>query len=77
MASMTEVKGNLASVAIDGKIYAIGGGDSGRQSAGVELLDPELNQWMTVKPMISARYTFFRGLLGCNVSPPVGFVTRA
>ena len=55
MASMTEVKGNLASVTIDGKIYAIGGGDAGRQSAGVEMLDPEINQWMNVKAMHSCR----------------------
>jgi hypothetical protein len=55
MASMADERGSLGAVALDGKIYAIGGGKPKVQLDAVEVLDPNVNQWMRVKSMISAR----------------------
>lgn len=55
MAPMDGVRGNLSAVALDGKIYALGGGESGKQSARVEILDPNLNQWIAGKAMHERR----------------------
>merc|ERR1712232_1050094 len=41
-------------IVVDGKIYAIGGGDYA-DDAGVELLDPGLGTWATLPSMASHR----------------------
>jgi len=55
MAAMADERGSLGAVALDGKVYALGGGKPKVQLAGVEMLDPNVNQWMKVKSMRSAR----------------------
>ena len=55
MAPMAEQRGSLAAVALDGKIFALGGGRPGVQSKRVEILEPNINIWMQGKAMLEAR----------------------
>ena len=64
--SMSQVRGNLGVVCVDGKIYAIGGstknvGDGGTVEYVVgtnERYDPKTDSWVTLKPMPTPRMGF-------------------
>jgi hypothetical protein len=66
MASMSQARGSLGVVAVDGKIYAIGGHiapHAGRSSENDyvstnECYDPKTNTWITLKPMPTPREGF-------------------
>ena len=55
MASMDKERGSLAAVALDGKVYALGGGGPNIQLNSAEILDPNVNTWMSCKSMHAAR----------------------
>lgn len=45
-------KGNLAACTLNGKIYAIGGGDGSQCFSDVEMFDPALGKWVNNQPML-------------------------
>ena len=53
---MSEARDNLASVVVDGKIYAIGGYNGEQSFSTVEEYDPSKDSWRTVADMPSTRY---------------------
>jgi N-acetylneuraminic acid mutarotase len=66
MASMSQARGSLGVVAVDGKIYAIGGhlaphatrSSENDYMATNERYDPKTNTWITLKPMPTPREGF-------------------
>lgn len=46
VASMSSARGSLAAVALNGKIYALGGGQPGISLASTEVYDPYQDAWM-------------------------------
>ena len=55
--AMREARGSLGAASLNGKLYAAGGGQPGRNLATAEMLDPEINQWMGIKVMSQARFS--------------------
>lgn len=55
IAPMPTARGELSTVTVNGKIYAIGGADGLKDFATVEVYDPSANAWSTVAPMPTAR----------------------
>ena len=52
---MAEARAYPAMAVLDGKLYAVGGGNDGLLSS-VERYDPAANAWEAVAPMATARY---------------------
>eukprot|EP00898_Chlorokybus_atmophyticus_P005300 jgi/Chlat1/5771/Chrsp387S05515 len=55
--SLSVPRGSLAAAAdLDGRVYALGGGNATQQLSVVELFDPERGEWMLAKSLSERRY---------------------
>ena len=53
---MVEQRGSLGAASIGDRVYAVGGGKPGQQSASMEILDVARNTWLPGKLMHHKRY---------------------
>ncbi len=72
ISSMKEERGALAMVAIDGKLFAIGGGNGSRLSS-VERFDPKSGQWQFVSRMRKGRFWHGAAVLNGQIYVCGGF----
>lgn len=54
---MLREKGSLAGATLNGKIYAIGGGDGVKCFSDVEMFDPAQGGWINIQSMLQTRFT--------------------
>lgn len=73
---MNKVRGSLGVAALKGRVYAVGGGQPDSQEATAEVLDPELNVWMTIKTMANKRFTTACAVVDNAVRPGLPFACQ-
>ncbi|CAH2074639.1 unnamed protein product [Thlaspi arvense] len=53
---LNQRKGSLGGATLDGKVFAIGGGNEGEYYSDVEMLDPDIGRWIRTRSMEKKRF---------------------
>jgi hypothetical protein len=70
---MEKVRGSLAVAALDGRIYAMGGGQPGVNHDSIEEFSPDVNTWAPGPKMGAQRFTTAGATLGLAIYITGGF----
>lgn len=67
------MRGSLAVAALDGRIYAMGGGQPGINHDSIEIFSPDVNTWAPGPKMAASRFTTAGATLGSAIYITGGF----
>ncbi|XP_024012226.1 uncharacterized protein LOC18019545 isoform X2 [Eutrema salsugineum] len=70
---LNEPKGSLGGATLDGKIFAIGGGNSKAYFSDVEMLDPDIGRWIRTRSMDQKRFAVASSELNGSIYAVGGF----